>query len=290
MKIPAPIYVLLAAVLWGTTGSTQAFAPASAHPIAIGTLRMVIGGSFLFVAAILRKRLVFKNINKRAMLLAVVPMATYQPTFFLGVKLTGVAIGTVIALGSAPVFTGLIQWVKGRKPGKNWIISTLISILGCVMLFSGQGQIKMNLNGAVLALGAGLSYAVYVQASQKLLENASVAAVNGIVFFLSGLILLPTLLFYDLTWLSTLRGIAVVSQLGIVATAIAYSLFAYALTKIPPTDAVTLTLAEPLTAAMLGIFLLKEQLTSISLLGMFFLFVGLLLTSVLNDTNKKHSN
>nr|WP_319491103.1 EamA family transporter [uncultured Desulfobacter sp.] len=290
MKIPAPIYVLLAAVLWGTTGSAQAFAPASAHPIAIGTLRMIIGGSLLFTAAIFKKRLVFKNINKRAMLLAVVPMAAYQPTFFLGVKLTGVAIGTVIALGSAPVFTGLFQWVKGKKPGKNWIISTVISILGCVMLFSGQGQIKVNLNGAVLALGAGLSYAVYVQASQKLLENSSVAAVNGIVFFLSGLILLPTLLFYDLTWLSTLRGIAVVSQLGIVATAIAYSLFAYGLTKIPPTDAVTLTLAEPLTAAMLGIFLIKEQLTSISLLGMFFLFIGLLLTSILNDTDKDHAN
>ena len=287
MKIPAPIYVLLAAVLWGTTGSAQAFAPESAHPIAIGTLRMIIGGSLLFVAAVLRKRLVFENINKRAMLLAVVPMATYQPTFFLSVKLTGVAIGTVIALGSAPVFTGLIQWVKGRTPGKNWIISTVISILGCVLLFSGQGQVEMNLNGALLALGAGLSYAVYVQASQKLLDNSSVAAVNGIVFFLSGLILLPTLLFYDLTWLSTLRGIAVVSQLGIVTTAIAYSLFAYGLTKMPPTEAVTLTLAEPLTAAMLGIFLIKEQLKSMSLLGMFFLFIGLLLTSILNDTNKK---
>ena len=287
MKIPAPIYVLLAAVLWGTTGSAQAFAPESAHPIAIGTLRMIIGGSLLFVAAILKKRLVFENINKRAMLLAVVPMAIYQPTFFLSVKLTGVAIGTVIALGSAPVFTGFIQWVKGRTPGKNWIISTVISILGCVLLFSGQGQVEMNLNGALLALGAGLSYAVYVQASQKLLDNSSVAAVNGIVFFLSGLILLPTLLFYDLTWLSTLRGIAVVSQLGIVTTAIAYSLFAYGLTKMPPTDAVTLTLAEPLTAAMLGIFLIKEQLKSMSLLGMFFLFIGLLLTSILNDTNKK---
>jgi drug/metabolite transporter, DME family len=79
-------------------------------------------------------------------------------------------------------------------------------------------------------------------------------------------------------------GIVVVAQLGIVATAIAYSLFAYGLTKIALTDAVTLTLAEPLTAAMLGIFLLKEQLTTMSLIGMVLLFTGFLLTSISKNT------
>lgn len=287
MKAPAQVYVLLAAVLWGTTGSAQAFAPELAHPIAIGTLRLLIGGSLLFMVVILKKQLEFQRMDKRVLMLAVVPMAAYQPMFFLSVNLTGVAFGTVLALGSAPIFTGLIQSFKGMKPGRNWIISTAVSIIGCVMLFSGQGQIEMNLKGAILALGAGLSYAVYVQASQKLLKDSSVSSVNGVVFFLSGLVLLPTLFFHDLTWLRTFQGIIVVAQLGIVATAIAYSLFAYGLTKIASTEAVTLTLAEPLTAAMLGIFLLKEQMTTMSLTGMLLLFTGLLLTSIPNSTQKQ---
>ena len=33
-------FVLMAAILWGTTGTTQAFAPAGFDPMVIGTLRL----------------------------------------------------------------------------------------------------------------------------------------------------------------------------------------------------------------------------------------------------------
>ena len=35
-------------------------------------------------------------------------VAAYQATFFAAVDDTGVAVGTVVAIGSAPVFTGLL--------------------------------------------------------------------------------------------------------------------------------------------------------------------------------------
>ncbi|MDD2852056.1 MAG: hypothetical protein PHY09_09210 [Desulfuromonadaceae bacterium] len=40
--------ILLAAILWGTTGTTQAFAPSDAHPL--GALRLAIGGALLLFA------------------------------------------------------------------------------------------------------------------------------------------------------------------------------------------------------------------------------------------------
>ena len=39
----------------------------------------------------------------------------YQPTFFLGTRLNGVAIGTIVALGSAPMITGLLDWALRRR-------------------------------------------------------------------------------------------------------------------------------------------------------------------------------
>src|ERR1700685_4509757 len=44
---------------------------------------------------------------------APVAVACYQLCFFSAVRLTGVAIGTVVAIGSAPVFTGLISRLTG---------------------------------------------------------------------------------------------------------------------------------------------------------------------------------
>ena len=37
-------FILMAAMLWGTTGTAQAFAPAGFDPMVIGFLRLAIGG------------------------------------------------------------------------------------------------------------------------------------------------------------------------------------------------------------------------------------------------------
>ncbi len=43
MKKRAYLFILAAAVLWGTTGTAQALAPQSAQPLAIGSLRLLVG-------------------------------------------------------------------------------------------------------------------------------------------------------------------------------------------------------------------------------------------------------
>ena len=39
--------ILAAAMLWGTTGTAQAFAPPGSDPLVIGALRLLLGGSVL---------------------------------------------------------------------------------------------------------------------------------------------------------------------------------------------------------------------------------------------------
>lgn len=111
------LLILLAAVLWGTTGTTQAFAPESAHPIAIGTIRLAIGGLFLLSLVFFVWQIrVKKNWPKKATILAALSMALYQPLFFSAVTITGVAIGTVAAIGSAPILSGLLEWIFFLNP------------------------------------------------------------------------------------------------------------------------------------------------------------------------------
>lgn len=274
------VFVLMAAVLWGTTGAAQAFAPLNATPIVIGALRMAVGGTVLLLVAKVRGAFRTKiKLNKKLLLASSTCMAVYQPLFFSGVFKTGIALGTVLALGSAPVFSGLIEYFMGEKLSKRWIIGTAVSIIGCAFLFMGQGPMNINIFGLVLSLGAGLSYAIYVKTSRSLFQESRRDVVNGLVFFISGVILVPILFTNDLSWVISTRGIMVTLHLGIVATALAYTLFTYGLVNISTPKAVTLTLAEPLTAAILGVVIFNEKLTDVSMFGLSLLFCGLIINS-----------
>lgn len=50
------LLVILGAMLWGTTGTAQSFAPDGAHPIAIGSVRLAVGGTALLLIAIWQKK------------------------------------------------------------------------------------------------------------------------------------------------------------------------------------------------------------------------------------------
>ena len=102
----------------------------------------------------------------------------------------------------------------------------------------------------------------------------------AVVFCLGAVLLSPLLFAADLAWLGQPRGLAVALHLGLIATAAAYALFARGLRAVPVATAVTLSLAEPLTAGALGVVLLGERLTGPAVLGIGLLFGGLALLSL----------
>jgi DME family drug/metabolite transporter len=82
-----------------------------------------------------------------------------------------------------------------------------------------------------------------------------------------------------LSWLAQPNGLLVILHLGVVTAALAYILFAHGLQRVPVATAATLTLAEPLTAGLLGFFFLREPLILPALLGIVLIFAGLVVLS-----------
>jgi DME family drug/metabolite transporter len=276
------VYVLAAAVLWGTTGTAQALAPGSAQPVAVGAVRLATGGLALLAFALFRGGL--ENRRRIPLIPAAVAglcMAAYQPAFFAGVARTGVASGTLVAIGSAPVLAGLLGYAfRGERLSRSWAWATALAIAGCALLLAGSGDLRVDLGGFGLALCAGAAYATYSLSSKRLLEEVPPDAAMAIVFCLGALILSPLLLAADLGWMAQLRGLAVALHLGLFATALAYALFARGLATTPLGTAVTLSLAEPLTAGLLGVLLLREPLKPAALIGMLLVFSSLALLAV----------
>lgn len=273
--------VLAAAVCWGTTGTAQAFAPAGATPLAVGAVRLAIGGTALLWLALGRRRLHRGNWRPAPTAAAIIGIALYQICFFAAVRATGVAAGTVVAIGSAPILAGLIGLIfLGERPTLRWMVATLFAVAGCTLLVAGGGELTINPVGILLALGAGGSYAAYSAASKSLLRSHHPDAVNAVAFFGGALLLAPLLLFVDLSWLATPRGLAVALELGLVATTLAYVLYLRGLTLIPTATAVTLALMEPLVAATLGVVVLGERLTPVAWAGVALLLAGLAILTV----------
>jgi DME family drug/metabolite transporter len=273
--------VLAAAALWGTTGTAQALAPQGASPLTVGAARLAIGGLALLALALARGALkAGPRWPRGATALAAVCMAGYQLTFFAGVSSTGVAVGTVVAIGSAPVLAGAFALLlRGERPGRRWLPATALTVLGCALLASASGELQVEALGIALALGAGACYALYAVASKGLLDTHPPDAVMAVVFCLGALMLSPILFVGDLSWLAQPHGLAAALHLGLVATALAYVLFARGLRGLPAATAVTLSLAEPLTAALLGVLLLGERLSAGAWLGVGLIFAGLALLS-----------
>ncbi len=191
------LLILLAAILWGTTGTSQALAPPGAHPLTIGALRLAVGGGALFLLALSRGQINWDCFRQPGVtFLAAVLVATYQLTFFEAVQTTGVALGTMVAIGSGPLFAGLLSYlVHKERPDRRWVIATALAIAGLLLLFiPAPGSIlQVRTTGVLLALSAGASYAGYTLAIKRLLPGNSSDAVIAVVFTLGGILLAPFL-------------------------------------------------------------------------------------------------
>lgn len=271
--------IIGAAVLWGTTGTAQAFAPEGVSSASIGAARLLIGSVALVLFALAQQA--FRSGNGwlwRWLIVGGIAVAAYQLTFFYGVALTGVAVGTIVGIGSAPVFGGLVGVLfTGEKLSRRWMLASLLAIFGAALLTIAGNASRSTINpvGVLLALGAGASYALYAAASKRLVEQQKPSAVMAAMFSIGAVLLLPFLLSNDLSWLATGRGIAVAAHLGIMTVGLSYVLFAYGLLIVSVSTATTLSLAEPMTAALLGLLLLREPLSLQSAIGTLLIGAGL---------------
>ena len=217
-----------------------------------------------------------------AMLITAVTAATYQLCFFAGVSLAGVALGTLVAVGSGPVFAGLLGWAfLGHRPSSGWLAATAACVTGLTLLALpdlGGGSAP----GLVLALGAGLCSAGYnVAAKIQLDRGASALEVPAGSFALGGLLLLPLLLTQPLGWLAEPGGVALVLYLGLATMAVANVLHARGIRGLTPGPVTTLMLSDPVVATILGVVVLGETLAPVSVAGMLLVLAGLLLQGFL---------
>jgi len=277
------LFVILAAVLWGTGGTAQALAPGAADPLSVGVVKIGIGGTAMLVfAALSGGWAAGKSARWRPLpvLACALLVASYQVLFFTGITLTGVALGTISAIGSLPVWAGLVDLLFGKRPDARWLGATALAVAGSALLVGSGGSVSVQPLGVLLCIASGAGLVTFTAIAKGLLEERPHSVVMGVTFTLGAVLLSPALLFSEPGWILSPAGLAVALELGLGATALAYILFASGLSRVSVSTAATLTLAEPLTAGILGVLILGERLSPLAVTGMGLLVLGLLLATV----------
>ncbi|MEV1290028.1 EamA family transporter, partial [Micromonospora sp. NPDC049679] len=167
------LLVMIAAVLWGTTGTAAALSAYPGSPLGLGTARVALAGLLLLAAAVLRHRrdvarLLWRPGIRATVLVGAACIAGYQACFFVATRQTGVAVGTLTAIGSAPVFAGLLGAVLGARASRQWMAATAVALAGLGLLVTPTGDVQVRPLGVAAGLAAGAAYAGYTWCSRRL--------------------------------------------------------------------------------------------------------------------------
>ncbi|TDC42601.1 EamA/RhaT family transporter, partial [Actinomadura sp. KC345] len=264
--------MLLASALWGTTGTAATFAPA-VGPLAIGAAAMGLGGLLQALIAVphLTRELPRLRARRGTVLLGALAVGAYPLAFYSSMRLAGVAAGTVVSVGSAPLASAVVERVvDGRRLTRRWVVGAALGLSGtallCLAETAGRSGAQSRSAGATLlglglGLVAGFTYALYSWAAHRLIsrEISSVAAM-GAIFGLGGLLLMPVLLATGGPLAASWSNAAVGGYMALVPMFLGYVLFGWGLAHVPASTATTLTLLEPAVAAVLAVLVVGERL------------------------------
>lgn len=266
--------VLVAAACYATAGVARELGPASSTVPTLAVLRSLLGAAILGAVALAARRAGNKGAPLRsvpigAWILASLGMALFAVGYFAGMRLTGIATGTVVALASAPLITGALEALLWRRaPSRRWLGATFVAIAGISLLVLAGGGATADPLGVAASTAAGLGYATFAMAARRIMDRGVRAdAAMAVVFGLAGIVLLPALAADNPSWVATPGGAALVAWLGAVTVALAYWLYSTGLRSVAPSDATMLTLAEPVLATVFALVLLGQRPAAAGWLG-----------------------
>ena len=272
--------VALGTILWGTVGPVVRLFPEDTE-FQYSLIRNFSGTTALWLMVLFSKN------KKRYTKQDVVPIlvggtgaALFFPLFIWAFQLTGVGVASVVSIGVAPIFVGLIAWIALKQPpGKRWAYGTLVAVTGVVALNWPSGENTVNVLGIGFALAAAFGYSMQATGMGMISKRHTPFQCVAPMFTIGALLQAPLSYGKDFSFLQDPVLLLGALYGGIVTVALAYAFFIYGIARIGAATAVTVGLMEPLTASILGVVLLGETVSAVGLIGSVLILAGLVVVS-----------
>lgn len=284
--------VLLAGVLFGTTGTAVVLSGVQADSTAIAAARLIIGAIGLLGISLYQRDLghIVALWKLPRVWVMGTSVASYMLSFFAAVHLAGAAVASLVSISLAPMLAGTFSRMFGKPwPGKVWVVSTVLAVIGVVLLSAPTSADGGNrVLGALSAAIAAASYAFYTVMGANLVEDSHHATDSLSASFSIGAVMLIPFLVMDHEWIMSGRGLTLALWLGLASTTLSYFLFGIGITHLLPGVVATLLLSEPFVATMLGVFVIGEPMATRGWFGCLLIVTGLIMVSR-NETRQSNA-
>ncbi|KOT84694.1 membrane protein [Streptomyces rimosus subsp. pseudoverticillatus] len=286
------LYVTFAATAWGTAGAAAAllYRSSGLGPLAL-TFWRTAGGLVLLLAAraVLRRRTgsAVSSLSRgtaaspdplwrRAGRIALTgsALAVFQAAYFAAVEDTGLAVGTVVTMGAGPVLIALgARLTMGERLGAGGVLAVVGALCGLAVLVLGGGDSgTVRPAGVALALLSAAGCAVMTLTTRRLGRAGGTADPYGptiSAFAVGALCLLPPAAAEGL-WPQAHdlgRSLLLMGYIAAVPTALGYGLYFAGLAAVRAATASVISLVEPVSAAVIAVLFLGEELTAGTVVG-----------------------
>ncbi len=284
------ILLVLTAVFWGgsfvLTKEIFLSAP-SITPSIIVTLRLVVA-SIVFVPFLLIAKK-WQKIERRDIkyffLLAFLEPFTYFLCENNGIKLVPGGISSII-IATIPVFVPFgLYFVYHEKLYKINVIGVLLSLIGIVVMISGDGMTTdISMKGILLLFGAVVIAVLYTIVLMKVVKHYHPFTITvhlnliGLVYFVPTLLIFDFQNFMDVTF--TTRIFGMIACLGIVCSTLSYVFFNYGIVKVGASRASVFNNSIPVFTLIFAAMLGQESITITKVLGMAVAISGVVIAQI----------
>jgi DME family drug/metabolite transporter len=276
--------LITAGILWGTGGLSGSILSRDAHlsPLSVAAYRLLIGGgvaiALLAVSGGLRGLPRSRDALGRILLTGSL-LGFFQGSYFLAVHYISVSIATMATIGMLPVFVAAGTSMRTRRrPDTATLGAIATAVTGLILLTWSPGGVAGGwrlVAGIAFALLAAAGFATLTVLTTRTVEGLDPLRTTAFGMLTGGLLLTPVALVSGMSLPLRPAPLVTAAYLGTVPTAVAYTTYFRGLRTAAPIFAAIAALLEPLTAAVLSVFVLGEHLSAAGWCGAAMLIIAL---------------
>ncbi|MBQ6714782.1 MAG: EamA family transporter [Clostridia bacterium] len=263
----------LSMVIFGTIGLFVRFIPLPSGEIALlrAVFAFLLVGGFLLVK---KQKISFKNSKKELLLLLLSGAAMGFNWIFLfeAYKYTTVSVATLSYYFAPVIVMVLSPLIFKERITLKKLICFVFSTFGLIMI-TGIGNLdgqNSHIKGILFGLSAALLYSA-VMILNKLIKGLSGVERTFLQFLAAIIVLLPYVVFTDGIKVFALETAGIINLLivGLIHTGLAYILYFSSLKEMEGQQVAIISYIDPLVAVLVSVFILKEDITAVQLIGGF---------------------
>jgi drug/metabolite transporter (DMT)-like permease len=281
--LPGEVLMTLVAILWGSAFPVTRVLLEEMPPLGAAAWRTLLAA--LGVAAFAALRGEFGSLRPaaedrlRLTVLALLGGAIFLIGMNVAIFLTGASI-TSFVVGTYPLLAVVVAFFPLGEPlGRRGIVALSVAALGLVLL-ARPGGAHVDFLGVLVALGAALSFAVYLGFARRWADPARLPTLT-LAFWLLVSSLLVTgamQLVVDAGALAprlSLGGWTALVWLALPASALPHVLVIATLRRLPASRAAPFLLLIPISGTLIAAAMLGERLDRVQLVGAALILLGI---------------